>query len=919
MGSLEPLMSPQAQMHAPQPALQRRDPKDVLVEGQMCGQYEIETLIGGGGYGAVYKARGPSDELVAVKVTDIKHAADPHAGQRMLLEARILKMLNHPNVVGYRAWQFLDDDFIWIAMEFLFGKTLRELIQACGRLSLPLACHLIRQSCLGLQAAHDRKIVHRDIKPENLFCCVGEVAKVLDFGVARDEQIRTGSSTIVGTPLYLCLDYLRKGPRVPANPVWDLQAMAFTFYECATGWHPLNPNKEELTIGAIIERHLLMHPPPLAEILPHCPERLSRCIERGMAKNIEDSWPSAAAMAEELLACQALFAPRDVDPMAHFDALAPAILKGRQPVSAPQRPLSPIAPTVSTPAPADSITVPQSPVVNVPVALAATERVGVIDLTPTNPVRAVVAPASVTRGSTEPVVPANTTEPIPPEAIAEEIPVASPSPIADPAESQTPPPPVLAANDQPVDDPRAYLEHTQPTHPAHHASDDPEATDAPAALTAQEMWRLRCEFAVQLEEALKALSPEDHRFHHLHCVEDRPLEEVAAAFGYDHETALDERHRIFEHIRGLCPAMDLLPDPRFTAWPEIDPSAPSTPPTTIEEHSDVQAFQTPSPLTDEELERIRSDFAQELQRALDSLNPQERRFRELIVREKQPLEDVAAAFGYSYEAAVNEHRRMNRAFRQLCPSLESLIEHDPRFAAPPKIDFDEARQPATQEPVPEQGIVRMSDVPSPGLLELDPGQGAPSEQNRSSQTPWDAPPSPPIQRAAITQGSKRRPKTLPYTPRPSIVDEVIARWRADAITAELVPSDPDRPSSLGIRIESDIDDVRPHGERVDSTNGQGAHTNANHRDVDPPNPTVPKARVWLRNADYLAQSRHPSAIAPAPLTNATPETSAASEVDPRGRFRLFTPEHKWRQIPAFLAIVSLSFVATVYFLEWLLR
>src|SRR5271170_6083057 len=155
-----------------------------LLPGTQLGSYEIETLLGVGGMGEVYRARDARlGRTVAIKILPPAFSADSDRLQRFEREARSASALNHPNIVTiYELGQ--DGSTHYIAMELIEGKTLRELLVA-GLLPIRKVIEIAAQVAEGLAKAHEAGIAHRDLKPENLMVSHDGLVKILDFGVAK--------------------------------------------------------------------------------------------------------------------------------------------------------------------------------------------------------------------------------------------------------------------------------------------------------------------------------------------------------------------------------------------------------------------------------------------------------------------------------------------------------------------------------------------------------------------------------------------------------------------------------------------------------------------------------------------------------------------------------------------------------------
>jgi serine/threonine protein kinase len=163
-----------------------------LTSGTKLGPYEIHSALGAGGMGEVYKARDTRlGRTVAVKILPAAFSADADLLQRFEHEARILSMLNHPNLLAiYDVGQH--DGVRYLVSEFLEGQSLSE-IMAAGAFSRRRASDYALEIAKGLAAAHDKGIVHRDLKPDNIFITRDDRVKILDFGLAKYSPIKSGA------------------------------------------------------------------------------------------------------------------------------------------------------------------------------------------------------------------------------------------------------------------------------------------------------------------------------------------------------------------------------------------------------------------------------------------------------------------------------------------------------------------------------------------------------------------------------------------------------------------------------------------------------------------------------------------------------------------------------------------------------
>jgi len=218
----------------------------VAVPRQLGGRYELERRLGRGGMGTVYAAFDSSlDRRVAAKIIRVDLIGLPGAVERFQKEARVAAAFAHPNVVTVHDFG-VAGAHAFLVMELLNGRTLRDTLRAERRLDPRRTLELVRDVAAAVEAAHRQQLIHRDLKPENV-CLVThgprEVAKVLDFGIARflagadRDPVTTlgGGGSLVGTPLYMAPEQLRgEGP----EPSWDLWALAVMTFELLTGSHP---------------------------------------------------------------------------------------------------------------------------------------------------------------------------------------------------------------------------------------------------------------------------------------------------------------------------------------------------------------------------------------------------------------------------------------------------------------------------------------------------------------------------------------------------------------------------------------------------------------------------------------------------------------------------------------------------------
>lgn len=212
---------------------------DPLVGATLDRRYFVESRIAGGGMATVYVAHDLRlDRRLALKVMHPSLAQDPTFVQRFINEAHSVAKLSHPNVVQVFD-QGEDQGHVFLAMEYVPGRTLRDLLKAKGRLSPRDALNVMAPVLAALGAAHQAGMVHRDVKPENVLITEDGRVKVADFGLARaveqSTQGLTRTGTLMGTAAYLAPEQIEKGT---ADARTDVYAAGIMLYELLTGGQP---------------------------------------------------------------------------------------------------------------------------------------------------------------------------------------------------------------------------------------------------------------------------------------------------------------------------------------------------------------------------------------------------------------------------------------------------------------------------------------------------------------------------------------------------------------------------------------------------------------------------------------------------------------------------------------------------------
>jgi TolB-like protein len=277
-----------------------------LDSGARLGPYEILEPLGAGGMGEVYRARdGRLGRVVAIKLLRRDLAADPDRIERFEREARSASALNHPNIVTIHDVG-VEGSTSYIAMEWVDGTSLRELVAAGKPQPAPVVVKIGAQIAEGLAKAHGAGIVHRDLKPDNVMVTRDGLVKILDFGLAKlspaaadlGSQLATQSGGTVAGVLLGTVGYM--SPEQATGAVVDYRsdqfALGIILYELATGRRAFGRASAPQTLAAIIEDEVER----VETHNPRVPAQLSRVIARCLAKKPDERYESTRDLARDL-------------------------------------------------------------------------------------------------------------------------------------------------------------------------------------------------------------------------------------------------------------------------------------------------------------------------------------------------------------------------------------------------------------------------------------------------------------------------------------------------------------------------------------------------------------------------------------------------------------------------------------------
>jgi eukaryotic-like serine/threonine-protein kinase len=267
---------------------------DTLIDTLFDGRYRIVRKLGTGGMANVYLAE---DEVlgrrVAIKILNDRHAGDDQFVERFRREAKNAASLSHPNIVSIYDRGEAEGTY-YIAMEYLDGRSMKELIVARGPAPIHIAVDYARQILTAIRFAHRHGIVHRDIKPHNVLVDGEGRLKVTDFGIARAGVSQmTEAGSIIGTAQYLSPEQARGAP---VDQTSDLYSVGVVLYELLTGVVPFSGD----TPVEIAMKHLSTVPEPPSAKRAEIPRDLDLVVMRALAKDPAERYHSAEEMDADL-------------------------------------------------------------------------------------------------------------------------------------------------------------------------------------------------------------------------------------------------------------------------------------------------------------------------------------------------------------------------------------------------------------------------------------------------------------------------------------------------------------------------------------------------------------------------------------------------------------------------------------------
>ena len=290
---------------------------DSLIGSTLAGKYRIDERLNEGGMGTVYRGTHVlMDKTVAIKVLRPSLAADEKIVARFSREARAASRISHPNALTVTDFGEDENGIVFLVMEYLSGRTLKQVIREEGPLPLTRMVDITRQVGDALNAAHEQGVIHRDLKSDNIMLIdtmTGDHAKVLDFGIAkikepdgnRDTGGLTAPNLVIGTPQYMSPEQCSQDSEIDARS--DIYSLGVIMYEMLVGHVPFSAESPTM----VMMKHLQEPVPSVLDERKDLPASIGRVIARAMAKLPANRYQNVAELIDDLMIASgtAQFAP----------------------------------------------------------------------------------------------------------------------------------------------------------------------------------------------------------------------------------------------------------------------------------------------------------------------------------------------------------------------------------------------------------------------------------------------------------------------------------------------------------------------------------------------------------------------------------------------------------------------------------
>jgi hypothetical protein len=281
----------------PDAAIRRRLKVPAGQERFPIGAWTVEQYLADGAWGLVYRVTRTGGDGTPFALKVLKHfEPSPEIRQRFVGEARTMAKLNHPNIVHVHD-AGVAGGLLWFVMDFQPGKTLKDLLEDQGSLSLDEGLRIMDRLCDAVAYAHGQNVLHRDLKPENVIMSGGKEPVLTDFGLAKDSQSGmnlTVEGQRIGTPLYMAPELLLEAEK--ATPQSEVYALAAMTYQVLTGKVPFFA-KSMVDLAELIEKGEMT---PLRKHCPDAPKPLEKLLKSALDKTPAKRPQTVAALKAEL-------------------------------------------------------------------------------------------------------------------------------------------------------------------------------------------------------------------------------------------------------------------------------------------------------------------------------------------------------------------------------------------------------------------------------------------------------------------------------------------------------------------------------------------------------------------------------------------------------------------------------------------
>ncbi|MEZ6195386.1 MAG: FHA domain-containing serine/threonine-protein kinase [Planctomycetota bacterium] len=266
--------------------------------GTKVGQFTITQEIGDGGHAFVFRGKGDDGSDVAIKMLKPSVADEDNLEKRFVLEAEALKELNHPYIVGFHNYIFLNG-YHYLVLEYMDQGSVEDLLDNMGPIPHRYAIPIFFKVLQAMQFSHEHKYIHRDMKPNNILINTGGEAKLSDFGIAKvvgGGQGYTKQGFVLGTTLYMAPEFISRGEVTVQT---DIYALGVTFYEMLTNRKPFEFERDDEPLVNFVRR-VCRGTPTRPTTYVDLPAPLERIVMKAIAQNPKERYRTAGEFAKDL-------------------------------------------------------------------------------------------------------------------------------------------------------------------------------------------------------------------------------------------------------------------------------------------------------------------------------------------------------------------------------------------------------------------------------------------------------------------------------------------------------------------------------------------------------------------------------------------------------------------------------------------